>query len=87
MHVGLQRCRREFTCHLLKGSYLNRIHKRRHLQGLLGSSGWRYGYDTVLMHRRIQGDALYMCAQFGVDGKLYVDVLGTFCLMAKHQNG
>ena len=32
------------------------------------SSGWRYGYDTVLMHRRIQGDTLYMHKKFGVDG-------------------
>ena len=25
------------------------------------TSGWRYGYDTVLMHRRIQGDIVYVC--------------------------
>ena len=36
------------------------------------SSGWRYGYDTVLMHRCIQGETLYTCDQFGVDGKMYV---------------
>ena len=29
-----------------------------------------YRYDTVLMHRRIQGETLYMCDQFGVNGKM-----------------
>ena len=45
------------------------------------SSGWRYGYDTVLC------DTLYMCEQFGVDGKLYVEVIRTSCFMAKHRIG
>ena len=44
------------------------------------SSGGSYGYDTELVHRRIQGDTRHMCDQFGVDGKLYVDVLRTSCL-------
>ena len=44
------------------------------------SSAWRYGYDTVLMQRRIQGETLYMCEQFGVDGKLYVGVIWTSAL-------
>ena len=35
------------------------------------SSGWRYGYDTVLMPRCIQGNTLYMFEQFCVDGKLF----------------
>ena len=43
--------------------------------------------DLLLMHRRIQGDTLYMYEQFNVDGKLYVEVLRTSCFMTKQQNG
>ena len=32
------------------------------------------------MHRHIQGDTLYMCEQFDVDSKLYVEVIWTFYL-------
>ena len=38
---------------------------------------WRYGYDTVLMHGGIQGDIVYMCDEFGVHGKLHVEVIRT----------
>ena len=39
------------------------------------NSGWRFGkYDTVLMHRSIQGETLYMCDQSGVDGRVHVGV-------------
>ena len=31
--------------------------------------------DLVLMQRRIRGDNLYMFEQFGVDRKLYVEVI------------
>ena len=48
------------------------------------SSGWRYGYDIVLMHRRIQGNTLYKCEECGVDGILYIEVVKTSCFMAKH---
>lgn len=41
----------------------------------------------VLMRRRVQGNTLYMYEQFGLDGKLYVEVIVTLCFMAKHQNG
>lgn len=34
------------------------------------SSVWCHGYDTVMMHRRIQGDIRYMSEQFCVDGKI-----------------
>ena len=51
------------------------------------SSRWRYQYDTVLMHRGIQGDIIYMYDEFGVHGKLYVEVKRTWCFMAKHENG
>ena len=53
------------------------------------SSQWRYGYDTALMHRGIEVDIIYMCDEFGVHGtwKLYVEVIRTWCFMAKHENG
>ena len=51
------------------------------------SSAWRYGYDAVLMHRRVQGNTLYMCEQFGVDGKLHVEVIRTSCFMVEDENG
>lgn len=31
--------------------------------------------NLILMHRRIQGHTHFMCNQFGVDGKLYVELL------------
>ena len=31
--------------------------------------------DLVLMLRRIRGDTVYMYVHFGVDGKLYVEVI------------
>ena len=45
--------------------------------GIPVSSRWRYGYDIVLMHGGIQGDIVYMCDEFGVHGKLYVEVIRT----------
>ena len=48
------------------------------------SSGWRYGYDTVLMNRHIQSKTLYMCDQFGVNGKMYVGAIKNSCFMVKH---
>ena len=33
--------------------------------------------DLVLMLRRIRGDTVYMYVHFGVDGKLYVEVIKT----------
>ena len=47
------------------------------------SSGWRYDDDTVLMHRYIQGDSLYIPERFGVEGELYVEVTKTLFFMAK----
>ena len=47
------------------------------------SSGWRSGYDTVLMHRSIQGNSLYIPERFGRDSKLYKEVMRTWCFMAK----
>ena len=44
---------------------------------LLASSGWRFDDDTVLMHRCIQGDSLYIPERFGVEGELYVDATRT----------
>ena len=41
------------------------------------SSRWRYGSDTVLIH-----GGIHMCDEFDVDGKLYVEVLRTWCIMA-----
>ena len=49
------------------------------------SSGWCYGYDIVLMHRHIQVKFLYMREQFGVGGKLYVEVIRTSFSTAKHR--
>ena len=40
----------------------------------------------ILMHRCIQGNTLYMYEQFGVDEKLYVEVIRNSCSMAKHLN-
>ena len=51
------------------------------------SSRWRYGYGTILMERCIQGDTLYMCEQFDVDGKFYIEVIRSWWFMVKHQNG
>ena len=42
-----------------------------------------YGYDTVVMQRRIQGETLYMCDQFGVDGKVPAGVIRTSCFITK----
>ena len=41
---------------------------------------------TVLMHRYIQGDSLYIPERFGVEGELYVEVTRTWCFMAKDLN-
>ena len=43
--------------------------------------------DLELMLRRIRGDTIYMYVQFGVDGKLYVEVIKTWCYRAKEKNG
>ena len=52
------------------------------------SSRWRYWYDmTVLMHGGIQGNMVYMCDEIGEHGKLYVEVIRTWCFIAKHENG
>ena len=40
----------------------------------------------ALIHERIQDDNLCMCQQFGVDGKLYVEVMRTQFFMAKDWN-
>ena len=50
------------------------------------SSRWRYVYDTVLMRRCVQGGALYMHDEFGVDQTMPVGVIRTSCFMAKHRN-
>ena len=65
---------------------------RRHVNQMMFvslpvSSGWRYGCDTGLMHWYIQGDSLYIPEKFGGDGKLYVEVRGTWCFMARDLNG
>ena len=51
------------------------------------STGWHYGYDTVLMHRDIQDDSPYIPERFGVHGELYVEVTITWCFTAKDLNG
>ena len=50
------------------------------------SSRWRYGYHTVLIHRRVQGGTLYMRDQFGEDQSMCVGVIRTSCCMAKDRN-
>ena len=50
------------------------------------STRWRYGADTVLMHRCVQGGTLYIHDEFGVDRTMSVGVIRTSCLMAKHRN-
>ena len=42
--------------------------------------------DLVLIPRHIQGDTLYMCEQFGVDGNLYVEEIRTWCFITQYQN-
>ena len=51
------------------------------------SSGWRFEYDTALMRRHNEGKTLYMCEQFGVDEKLYVEVIRIWYFMVKRWNG
>ena len=51
------------------------------------SSGWRYGYDTVPMHRYMQGASLYLPERFGTDRTLYGEVTRTWCFMARDLNG
>ena len=60
--------------------------KHHSLVWLPVSSGWGYDDDTVLMHRYIQGDSLYIPERFGVEGELYVEVTRTWCFMAKDLN-
>ena len=50
---------------------------------LLVSSGWHYGYDTVLMHRSIQGNSLSISERFGRDRKLCEEVIRTQCFTTK----
>ena len=40
---------------------------------------------SVLMLRRIQGNTVYIYVHFGVDGKLYVEVIKTWCFTAKEK--
>ena len=47
---------------------------------------WVAGYDTVLMHRYIQGDSLYIPDRFGVHGKLYIEVTMTWYFTFKYLN-
>ena len=49
-------------------------------------SRWRCVFDTVLMHRRVQGGTLYIHDEFGVDGTMSVGVIRTSFFMAKHRN-
>ena len=42
--------------------------------------------DLVLMQSCIRRDILYTYEQFGVDRKLYVEVMMTWCLTAKEVN-
>ena len=44
-------------------------------------------WQAYWFFRRIQGDTLYMCEQFGVNGTLYFYVMRTSCFMAKPRNG
>ena len=39
------------------------------------TSGWRSGYDTVSMHRHMQGASLYIPERFGADRTLYGEVM------------
>ena len=50
------------------------------------SSRWRYGYHTVLMHRRVQGGTLSMCDEFGVDQTMSVGVIRIIWYVARHRN-
>ena len=43
--------------------------------------------DLVLMHSCIRRDIIYTYEQFGVDRKLYVEVIKTWCFTAKEGNG
>ena len=43
--------------------------------------------DLELMLRHIRGNTVFMCVRFGVDGKLYVEVVKTWCFKAKEKNG
>lgn len=39
------------------------------------------------MHRHMQGDTLQRCQQFGIYGKMYVEVIRASSSMAKYENG
>lgn len=41
------------------------------------SSGWRYGYFTVWMHRSVEGQSLCIPEKFGRDRTLYGEVTST----------
>ena len=43
--------------------------------------------ELVLTLRRIQGDTIFMYVKFGIDGKLYVEVIKPWCFKAKENNG
>ena len=66
------------ACHLLVYDMEVKTYKY-HVNGIFVwipvSSWWHYGYDTVPMHGAIQGEIVYLCDEFGVDGKLYVEGL------------
>ena len=59
----------------------------RYVPGIVTSVLIFFFFFFFLMHRRIQGDTLYMCEQFGVNGTLYFYVMRTSCFMAKPRNG
>ena len=78
--------------HLLPACYAGeKTSSKRHANRMMFvwlpvSSGWHCDDDTVLMHRYIQGDSLYIPERFGVEGELYVEVTRTWCFMAKDLN-
>ena len=79
-----------FACHF--GVYdMEEKNPKCHVNGMFVwipvSNSWRDGFDTVLMQGGIQGDIVYMCDEFGSHRKLYVEVIRTWCFMARHENG
>ena len=72
MHTHLQ-----LACHDGVKTRCKRHVNRMMFVWLPVSSGWRYGYDTGLMHRYIQDDSVYIPEKFGGDGKLCVEGIRT----------
>ena len=89
-----RRCRRVCSpfscissCSVWYGGKNYVCHVRRMFVWIPLSNRWHYGYDTVLIHGGIQGDIVYMCDEFGVHGKLYVEIIRPWCFIEKHENG